>query len=325
MISNFHKVYRLIINKLLILFFDKKLPAPTNKEKSLINQLRDQFSQLSDLENCEQPEAELTWIKNMKRLRDLVFHNDPRNFLRWDMIVKSMFVDNEFYIAKELSYLKHLNNWDTRWKEAIEESSVGHPMPYWKLRTSSGNLIHHAYHLATFEQVTGISTPEVDIIFEFGGGYGSMCRLTHKSSFKGRYLIFDLPHFSALQNYYLSSMEIHVDNNFSPHSSKNGVACISDIEKLQEILSDKYPSDLLENSMFIATWSFSEIPLGLRSKFLSFISKFSFFLIAYQDKFEEINNIEFFNSWIKSQDHIKWHKLPIQHLKGSNYLIGQKK
>ena len=42
-----------------------------------------------------------------------------------------------------------------------------------------------------------------DVIVEFGGGYGSMCRLVRKLGFKGRYVIFDLRPILALQKYYL--------------------------------------------------------------------------------------------------------------------------
>ena len=48
------------------------------------------------------------------------------------------------------------------------------------------------------------------VIVEFGGGYGSMCRLLHKLGFSGQYFIYDLPEFVALQRYFLKSIGMPV-------------------------------------------------------------------------------------------------------------------
>ena len=65
-------------------------------------------------------------------------------------------------------------------------------------------------HLALFEETTGSKIDTLELIFEFGGGYGSMCRLAHNLGFNQAYIIFDLQPFSALQNYYLSSLDLPV-------------------------------------------------------------------------------------------------------------------
>src|SRR3712207_7978939 len=37
---------------------------------------------------------------------------------------------------------------------------------------SSGNLLHHAYHVCRFEEATGLRAEQLELVVEFGGGYG---------------------------------------------------------------------------------------------------------------------------------------------------------
>jgi hypothetical protein len=232
-----------------------------------------------------------------------------------------MFVGNKRYVSTELDFLRNLPDWDDRWREAIIESQVGHPLPYWKYRRSSGNLIHHAYHIAQFEQKTAMCVHNVSFVFEFGGGYGSMCRLFHNLGFQGKYIIFDLPGFVALQNFFLKSIGIRIHSAKSFKTSKSGVVCISDLELLRTVLENH---DDFSNSMFVATWSISETPANLRGLILSLLRKFKGFLIAYQDQFGEVNNIGFFRNWINTQNDVKWYNWQIEHLEHNSYLIGKR-
>jgi hypothetical protein len=54
---------------------------------------------------------------------------------------------------------------------------------------------------------------DADCIVEFGGGFGSMCRLIGALGFRGRYVIFDLPPVLALQRYYLGLHGIEADDS----------------------------------------------------------------------------------------------------------------
>ena len=51
------------------------------------------------------------------------------------------------------------------------------------------------------------------------------------------------------------------------------------------------------NKMFLATWSISETPVEIRNMIFPLVSDFHSFLIAYQDKFEEVNNLDYFSLW----------------------------
>ena len=301
---------------------DKPLPAPTEEESQRVTYLRERFKGLFIPEPSDAPPSEKEWLANVNRLKELVLLEDPREFLRWDVILKTMSVTHAGYTTPELKYLQTLPTWDSRWRQAIEESQVGHPIPHWQYPKSSGNLIHHGYHVAQFEEKTGLSVDGMDFILEFGGGYGSMCRLIHQLGFRGRYVIFDLPAFSALQEFYLGSLNLRFHTLDLFDVGNPGVLCISDPDVLTSILSESQENS---NPLFIATWSLSETPIDLRSFILPLISSFKAFLIAYQDQFNEINNIEFFARWRASIQEVQWEDWKLEHLPNHNrYLVGVK-
>lgn len=266
--------------------------------------------------------SEKEWLGNVNRLQDLVLGDDPREFLRWDVILKTMSVTYAGYVTHELEYLQGLSAWESQWRQAIEESPVGHPIPHWQYPQSSGNLIHHAYHIAQFEDKCGVPVNRMNFVLEFGGGYGSLCRLIYNLGFAGRYIIFDLPAFSALQAFYLKSLGLHVHSFDSFAEQTSGILCISDFDSLSRAVAkcvDASPS------MFIATWSLSETPMKLRNSLLPLISSFDSFLIAYQDQFNEINNIDFFKRWKEGYSKVKWQDWKLEHLPNHNrYLFGMR-
>jgi hypothetical protein len=313
-----------MIYKLLLFVFDKPLAAPTKREKELVEKLRSTFRELPYLETkyySTHSSAE-AWLSNIKRLRELVLNNDPREFLRWDVIWRTMFVENSEYVSTELNFLTNLLDWRRRWCKAIKESSIGHPMPYLRYPRSSGNLIHHAYHLAQFEHKTGMKVDNFNCIFEFGGGYGSMCRLFYNLKYRGQYVIFDFPAFSALQQFFLNSIGMTVHSIDLFKTKKSGIVCISDIEKLEKIISNYIEAN---NAMFIATWSISETPVSYRDSILSLVTKFKAFLISYQGRFAEVNNIKYFMNWRDAQKNIEFHNWQIEHLTNNYYLFGTRK
>ena len=55
------------------------------------------------------------------------------------------------------------------------------------------------------------------------------------------------------------------------------------------------PLILEKNYCFIANWSVSEFPLKFRKKFFNTISRSKYSIISFQENFENINNLKFFN------------------------------
>jgi hypothetical protein len=299
--------------------FDQPLPKPSPSELELLFELRNSFEQLLQTDSGDGLPSEVAWRDHMSRLRHLVLTQNAREFLRWDVVSYTMFVATAHFVRTELTFLKKRSNWKQRWKAAITESWVGHPRPYPFHPSSSGNLIHHAYHVAQFEQATGIDVAMLDFVLEFGGGYGSMCRLFHKLGFKGTYVIFDLAPFSALQTYYLKALGLPVLNAHEAANNHPGIRCVVERERLAAIVAQR---QLAANTLFLATWSLSEAPVSVRDGILPLVSDFHSFLLAYQDRFGEVDNTQFFEKWKSTLSRVAWHHWQIPHLSGNSYLMG---
>jgi hypothetical protein len=303
----------------IFLLIDKKLPAASDTDRQLSEELRAEFMALPVEELDGLPPSAASWVNNNNTLRQLVLNADPRGFLRWDVIGRTMFVKSPKWIPKELTYLKQRDDWQLRLRSALEESTVGHPSPYWRYPRSSGNLIHTAYSLINFEGATGIAIENLDTVVEFGGGYGSMCRLIHNLGFIGKYVIFDLPAFGALQRYYLRSLGLNVLAGDSVKSGTSGIACVQDLETLAALTPS---AENRGNAALVATWSLSEAPIELRDNVLSLVSGFGAYLIASQSHYREVDNVEYFDRWRATEVSVAWHQWQIDHLGTNFYLMG---
>lgn len=264
------------------------------------------------------PPAQLYWNQNMLRLKKLVATDDINNFLSWDVISGTMFVKYAKYSRTEYRYLKHLPNWP-RWKEALKEDDVGNPPPCPFDTNTSCNLLHHAYHIAQFEEATNLPIEGFNFVLEFGGGYGSMCRLVHRLGFTGRYLIIDLPAFTALQEYFLKAVGIKVLSQEEFLRGENGVLCTSDIDAVKKLTAGQ------KNGLLLATWSLSESPISVRAKVLEASDSLSAYLFAFQPAFEDINNVSYFNNWKSGKSNYNWHMQFMKHIPNQRYLFGNVK
>jgi hypothetical protein len=303
---------RSIVNGLL----ERRLGKASLREIALATKLRSYIAGLPDVNNdSDRCEAGREWKANRTRLRKLVMTRDPRRFMEWDVIQNTMFVGNAPYIAEELRVLRASGQWRTRWKRALKEDTVGLPRRCRFHLSSSGNLIHHAYSLYRLEKETGRSINEWEAIIEYGGGYGSLCRLVRRLGFQGQYVIMDLPEMCGLQQYFLESLDIPVNEA----SGTRSVHCVSDRAELATRLGHSV------GWLFIGLWSVSEMPLDLRRQVLTaYAGNIDSYLIAYQDQFDEVDNTGFFREWAANSVNVKWSTLDIRHLPGNQYLIGRR-
>ena len=252
------------------------------RRKELQEKLRDEVSGITI--DCNSTPK---WQGFLSQLSENIMNGDIDNFLNWPVIAQTMFVGNAKYLDIERKYVeeKHL---------LVNDSKVGNP-------PTGGNIIHQTYHVARFMGETGQDIKDFDYILEFGAGYGCMCRVIRELGFNGDYVIFDLPHFSALQRYYLDSCNVEA-------------TCISDTKDIPRPVDCK--------SLSIATWSLSESPNNVRENFSGILPFFDSFLFSYQDEFGGIDNIEYFKKM--KRKHRKWVDVKIEHLPGNRYLFGSK-
>ncbi|KAA3620360.1 MAG: hypothetical protein DWQ05_00005 [Calditrichaeota bacterium] len=262
------------------------------------------------------------WMKNCYRLRELILLGNPEKFLRWDVLLHTMVVTSPPYMSVELNSLLTLPEWATRWQTAVAEPQMGWPLPFPAYPASSGNLLHQAYHLSQFEKSTKLRIDQMEYIFEFGGGYGSMAHLCHALGFRGKYVIFDFPIFSALQTFYLKALGYSMLESAEAFQREyEGIFCMSDIDQLEEVLP---LGEDIDPGLFIATWSLSETPFELRQKFLSQMDLFHAYLFAYQDSFEKRDNFQYFEKWRQRLVGFESKSWPIKHLPANYYMMGKR-
>jgi putative sugar O-methyltransferase len=244
-------------------------------------------------------DSEKFWLQNCVDLREKILSDDPRNFLNWRVVHQTMFHEANYIEYKELK-----KDWNY-WGGIMEEDSFGNPMPYYLNTKSSGNLVHYAYSLEQLRKIK-LEVKDFDQIVEIGGGYGGMAKLIYRLGFSGNYTIYDLPEFSALQKYYLSSINSEITKKIS---------FVSNADALKSaFITDK-------KTLFIATWSLSEMPIKTRQEILLSLGKINVFLIAYHKTFGEVDNEEYFSKFLPA-DTIELKKnYRIPQLKNDYYLF----
>lgn len=198
--------------------------------------------------------------------------------------------------------LKELSNW-SKWQSLLPESDL---VPQ-KCRSvfnkkTSGNTIHHAYHLYQLEQYTNIQWNKINKILEIGAGYGNLARLIYNLGFRGQYSINDLPNISSLQKQYLEYHGIHIAKWLTEYDS-----------------SEQY-------DLIISTFALNEIPENERAKFSFFNTNYALF--AYSQVYGGICGIQsFFENIIDIHPELSWYNYPVQPLHTQNvpayYLIGK--
>lgn len=298
-------------------FFTRSQKTSKLKSKEYL-ELVEEIKLLQPDNSCGDSAASKEWNTNFLKLKNLILNDDIDNFLNWDVIRYTMFAGNAEYISRELDAVKTS---DPKYIEAIREDIVGNPEPSDFHVAASSNLIHHVYSILQYETKSFTNVKDVDFVFEFGGGYGSMCRAFYNLGFTNKYVIFDLPAFSLLQKYFLKTIGLPVINLESFIGGQNGILCLSDMAELNRAIS---AFDAGSKKMFLGTWSISETSLRLRAQIEPLLNAMGSFLIAYQEKFHEVDNVEYFKNFANKRADIKWMDYPIIHLNGSRYLIGKR-
>jgi len=228
----------------------------------LLSEIRDFYINLSSETNGTN-----MWNNFLLNIRSLILTEDIRNFHNWGPIRQTMNAgDPRTGFSKDhLKLLKLENNWD-RWDQLLKN----------EFTTSA---VNHSYYLNKLEKfVKPIN--EFDFIFEFGAGFGNMCRVAKSLGFAGKYVIFDFPELLTIQKYYLQT------NNIIASDKSNEVQLCCNFNKLNKILNK-------ENSLCISTHALEEAPIEVMNKILNNVKEFSAFLFVFsggKSRFEEFVN-----------------------------------
>lgn len=211
--------------------------------------------------------SEILDIKNA----DFLNHYVIRNCMYTSSYETQRYIYQLQLIDKQFGY--DYTNWILN-----DEPLFGNPelLEYRPGLVCSGNSIQMLYHIAYWQEKTGLSISNINSILEWGGGYGSMARIIKKINPNLSYKIIDTEVFSSLQKWYLDTC--------NPSN---------DIETLTVDLVDL---DIFNYEMFISTWALSESSpdaIDFVAQKLSVINC-DHFLLAFQvsqEKFEKAGDI----------------------------------
>lgn len=266
---------------------------------------------LQELE-LEKNNVNAFWLATIRSIVPYFKKNDLRHFLHNKKIQSTMFAN---VAPEEFYFLKNHSHWPY-FKNAIVESRIGNPKRYPYYLKSSSNLIHHAYSLQYGFDRLGLEVNRIRSVFEFGGGYGSFCRLLFNTGFTGSYTIYDLKMFSLLQQYFLEHVLTVPINLGGTKNAGNGVNLLFNEVDLEQFNS--------EVDLMIGLWSFSECPIVLRDKIFNQV-KAKNYLIAYSVEFEDYNNATYFNDLADRLTGYAVKQIEIDHARGHFYFLASKK
>lgn len=258
------------------------------------NEFRDKITALPEPTTSLKPPYWAYWRWELWHLAQT---QDVSNFYEWPCIRHTMLVqhwiDAITYEWRELdrkrfNQAEHLRGILSLSETSFRDNFFKHIL--------SNNLIHQAYHLQQWERTTGQRIENLKSIVEFGGGYGAMCLLCHELGFRGKYIIYDLPEFSLLQQYYLS--QCHIEADWNPR---------------------RKPKDI---DLFIALYSLSEVKRQERAYLICTAKSY---LCLYSGMWEKWDNVHWFQVVLPAMfDDLEWKHSEIQHLpdKQNWYSIG---
>jgi hypothetical protein len=266
--------------------------------QNLIEILKENISKINNQYNGV---ACPSWFQNIRNIGEDILNKNVNEFLQFGTIITTMFVGECEKTQNEFNDMKD----NELFFGALEENTIGSPFTFQHHPNTSGNLVHNAYSLY-FSYLKGyLPIEDLDFVFEFGGGYGSMCRVFRQLGYKKRYLLHDLPTFSEIQKYYLSSIGI------------NDVDYTSDISEFS--VKAKQAKGI---KLYIATWSMSEIPLDLRDIIVDAVKDFNYFIIVYTGVHDDIDNGKYFRD-LKIEG-VKFEILDHPYCIHSRFLLGKK-
>jgi hypothetical protein len=250
-------------------------------------------------------EASDFWQGICGELHRLATTDDPRYFMRWPPIGATMVHGAGPTTLRALWIMYRSPTWRAQWRPALWHTQHGHPPPFAPMPSTNAMAIEHASHLWRFHRHQGFFLHDTDCIVEFGGGFGSMCRLAHALGFRGQYIIFDLPPVLALQRYYLGLHGIEADD-----SGNANVWLCSSLDSIMARVS----GTSLERVSLMSTWALSEMPMAVRRRIEPFfeLEAADKALFAYQPSFEGTDNRDYFRGLMtRTSNRWVWGELPV--------------
>ena len=193
-----------------------------------------------------------------------------------------------------------------------------------------------ASHFLVLREATGLEPRLLSRIVECGAGAGELAGVVRDLGFEGAHIIYDLPpmlmmqrywhRYSGLPSYLLGADLLHrhhepagvgfrgapLGSHFGPPDDllAGRVALVSSLDPLALPLALEHSraSTLTaeatdRNTLFVATWSFSEASLSAREAIRHRLKPFGRLLVAFWDSFDGIDNSRYLREWVASDLH----------------------
>ena len=253
-------------------------------------------------------EGSAFWQTICAELRRLAVEGDPMYFMRWPPIGATMVHGASPVTLRMWRMLRRSPDWHSVWRPALRHPRFGHPPPFVPMLSTNAMAVEHASHLFRYHRAFDAYPHDSSCVVEFGGGFGSMCRLIRAMGFRGQYVIFDLPPVLALQRYYLG---LHgITAGYGPEAE---VWLCPDLDRITAWLAEGGG----KRASLMSTWALSEMPMPLRRRiealFRMDVARNA--LLAYQPSFEGVDNIGYFRELMGgSGDRWHWTEAPVDPL-----------
>lgn len=287
---------------------DYSAPAPSHTEELF-----------KGLESAEKGSAGAEWAALGEQIIAALKQEGARQFLRLPPVMKTVHPPMRSLGRRYWSYLERSARFSSGIQKALTESPVGQPLlsPYYPL--TSPLLMQHGYHLVRLLESTDFDLARIELVFEFGGGYGSFYRLLRNLGYRNRHLICDLPAMCALQRFYLRNMfpngpraEPPSNLEWVPGGSAGAAGALA------RQMMERSPA------LFVATWSLSEAPQSVRAEIEPILPAFDYILCTYQKVFAGYDNAHYFASLERSLPEFKWRHAECPVYRNNFYLIGRR-
>lgn len=194
------------------------------------------------------------WKKCNSKLEKVFLPYPPFSFLMNPIVMWTMFVTTGGkWLREEVTFLEKMILKD-KLKILLQEDYVGDPSLLNSTYLTSHNSIHHLYHLIRFLDKTKCDLDQMDIIIEWGGGYGNMAKIFRRlKSTPSTYVIIDIPLFSCIQWLYLAT--IFGEENINLLQNPEDTIHNKKINLLPICFVDRHK---ISANLFISTWALSE-------------------------------------------------------------------
>ena len=270
---------------------------------------------LQELAAAQGAAAGAEWAAFSVAISDALRQQGADGFLRLAPIAKTVHSRQRSLAPRYLAYLLRSAHFTPTLQKALTESPVGQPLvnPYYPW--SSPLLVQHGYHVVRLLEATDFDLTRIRLVTDFGGGYGSFCRLLRNLGYRQRYLICDLPVMCALQRFYL--------RNVFPSGADGQPP-----DNVQWLSGDMQATLRRETAqaspaLFVATWSLSESPLAVRNEVAPALPGYAYVLCAYQRTFGAHDNHAYFTALAQSLPQFEWRHAECPVYANNFYLIGR--